>query len=68
MKTIITALFAIFVALTANAQLTDWQNLSNKDFVMRIIHDENYVCSEFYGLEFVKFVKFVVFKYLFEIR
>ena len=42
-KSIITALFAIVVALTANAQLTDWQNLTNKNFVSRIIHDQNYL-------------------------
>ena len=42
-KTIFTVLLAIVVALTANAQLTGWQNLTNKNFVSRIIHDENYL-------------------------
>ena len=42
-KNIITALLTIVATFTANAQLTDWQNLSNKNFVMRIIHDENYL-------------------------
>ena len=42
-KAIITILLAIVVALTANAQLTDWQHLTNKNFVSRIIHDENYL-------------------------
>jgi len=42
-QTIITALFAIVAVLTAKAQLTDWQNLTNKNFVSRIIHDETYL-------------------------
>lgn len=32
-----------FVAITANAQLTDWQNISSKNFVMKIIHDQNFL-------------------------
>ena len=31
------------IALTAKAQLTDWQNISSKNFVTRIIHDANYL-------------------------
>ena len=31
------------IALTAKAQLTDWQNISSKNFVTKIIHDENYL-------------------------
>lgn len=42
-QTIITALLAIVAVLTAKAQLTDWQNLTNKNFVSRIIHDENFL-------------------------
>lgn len=41
-QTIITVLLAI-VTVAANAQLTDWQNISSKNFVSRIIHDENYL-------------------------
>ena len=41
-KTIIIA-FLCLIAQTAKAQLTDWQNLTNKNFVSRIIHDENYL-------------------------
>lgn len=40
-KFIITVLLAIVVVLTVSAQLTDWQNLTNKNFVSRIIHDDN---------------------------
>ena len=32
-----------FVAITANAQLTDWQNISSKNFVTKIIHDQNFL-------------------------
>lgn len=42
-RTIITALIAMFAILTAKAQLTDWQNISSKNFVTKIIHDENYL-------------------------
>ena len=31
------------IALTAKAQLTDWQNILSKNFVTKIIHDENYL-------------------------
>ncbi|MBQ9362689.1 MAG: hypothetical protein IJT97_04610, partial [Bacteroidaceae bacterium] len=31
------------IALTAKAQLTDWQNISSKNFVTKIIHDQNYL-------------------------
>ncbi|MBR5117592.1 MAG: hypothetical protein IK100_02960 [Muribaculaceae bacterium] len=39
-QTIITILLAVTI-ITANAQLTDWQNISSKNFVMKIIHDQN---------------------------
>lgn len=32
-----------FVALSAHAQLTDWRNISSKNFVMKIIHDQNFL-------------------------
>lgn len=38
----LTALLAIAVTVT-NAQLTDWYNLTNKDFVSCIAHDDNYL-------------------------
>ena len=31
------------IALTAKAQLTDWQNISSKNIVTKIIHDANYL-------------------------
>ena len=43
MKQVILTIFLFLAVLTSNAQLTDWQNLSNKDFVSRIIHDKNYI-------------------------
>lgn len=42
-KKIILNTLIFFVTLIAHAQLTDWQNLSSKNFVSRIIHDENYL-------------------------
>ena len=41
LSNIIVILF--FVALSAHAQLTDWQNISSKNFVMKIIHDQNFL-------------------------
>ena len=41
-KILLNALF-ILIAITAQAQLTDWQNISSKNFVTKIIHDENYL-------------------------
>ena len=38
---IITSL--LIFALSAHAQLTDWQNISSKNFVMKIIHDQNFL-------------------------
>ena len=43
MKRTIFITFLCLVTLTMMAQLTDWQNLTNKDFVSRIIHDENFL-------------------------
>ena len=31
----------LLIALSAHAQLTDWRNISSKNFVMKIIHDQN---------------------------
>ena len=42
LRRIIIVLLAI-VALTAKAQLTDWRNISSHNFVMKIIHDQNYL-------------------------
>ena len=41
-QTIITILFAVAV-ITAHAQLTDWRNIASKNFVMKIIHDQNFL-------------------------
>ena len=41
-RRIIIVLLAI-VALTTKAQLTDWRNISSHNFVMKIIHDQNYL-------------------------
>ena len=42
LRRIIIVLLAI-VALTAKAQLTDWRNISSHNFVMKIIHDQNFL-------------------------
>ena len=41
-KTILNTLFFL-IAITAQAQLTDWQNISSKNFVMKIIHDQSFL-------------------------
>lgn len=38
----ITLLFSL-ITLTAAAQLTDWQNISSKNFVLKIIHDQHFL-------------------------
>ena len=43
MKEIILSLILALATITAQAQLTDWQNISSKNFVSRIIHDENFL-------------------------
>ena len=43
MKKIILNTLFFLVAFTAQAQLTDWQNISSKNFVMKIIHDQNFL-------------------------
>ena len=43
MKQVILTILLFLAALTLNAQLTDWQNLTNKNFVSRIVHDENHL-------------------------
>ena len=43
MKKIILNTLIFLVAITADAQLTDWQNISSKNFVMKIIHDQNFL-------------------------
>ena len=41
-QTFITILLAITV-ITANAQLTEWRNIVSKNFVYKIIHDQEYL-------------------------
>ena len=41
-RTILTTLLCLAV-LSVYAQLSDWQNLTNKDRVWRIIHDESFL-------------------------
>ena len=41
-RTMITMLFAV-LTITAHAQLTDWRNISSNNFVMKIIHDQNFL-------------------------
>ena len=36
-------LLVVLTTVVAYAQLTDWQNISSKNFVMKIIHDENFL-------------------------
>ena len=55
-KTILTVLLCL-VAFTAKAQLTDWQNISSKNFVTKIIHDENYVYVGTHGGGIIKIDK-----------
>ena len=43
MKEIILSLILALATITAQAQLTDWQNISSKNFVSRIIHDQNFL-------------------------
>ena len=43
MKNIIINTLFFLVAITAHAQLTNWQNISSNNFVMKIIHDQNYL-------------------------
>lgn len=55
-KSILIPLLSLIV-LTAKAQLTDWQNISSKNFVTKIIHDENYVYVGTHGGGIVKIHK-----------
>lgn len=41
-QTILTLLIAL-ASVTTHAQLTDWRNISSKNFVMKIIHDQNFL-------------------------
>ena len=43
MKKIILSLIIILATVTAHAQLTDWQNFSSNNFVMKIIHDQDFL-------------------------
>ena len=40
--TILTLLYCLIV-ISVKAQLTDWQNISSKNFVTKIIHDQNFL-------------------------
>lgn len=56
-KLTILSILICLVALTAKAQLTDWQNISSKNFVTKIIHDENYVYVGTHGGGIIKIDK-----------
>lgn len=43
MKKIILSLIIVLTTVTAYAQLTDWRNISSKNFVMKITHGQNYL-------------------------
>lgn len=43
MKKIIQTLIIALATISAHAQLTDWRNISSKNFVMKIIHDQNFL-------------------------
>ena len=43
MANVATTILLTLVAFTAHAQLTDWQNISSNNFVMKIIHDQNFL-------------------------
>ncbi len=43
MKKIILSLIIALASVTAHAQLTEWQNISSNNFVMKIIHDQNFL-------------------------
>ena len=43
MKIIILNTLFFLIAITAQAQLTDWQNISSKNFVTKIIHDQSFL-------------------------
>ena len=43
MKKIILNTLFFLIAITAHAQLTDWQNISSKNFVTKIIHDQSFL-------------------------
>ena len=42
-KQFFTTLLLSMIAFTAIAQLTDWQNITSKNFVLKIIHDQNFL-------------------------
>ena len=39
----ILTLFVTLIVIMAQAQLTDWRNISSKNFVTKIIHDQNFL-------------------------
>jgi ligand-binding sensor domain-containing protein len=43
MKIIILNMLFFLIAITVHAQLTDWQNIYSNNFVMKIIHDQNFL-------------------------
>ncbi|MBO7099972.1 MAG: hypothetical protein J6W21_08905 [Bacteroidaceae bacterium] len=42
-KFLFIALLIALATFTAHAQLTEWRNISSKNFVMKIIHDQNFL-------------------------
>ena len=42
-KRSILTLFVTLIVITAQAQLTNWRNISSKNFVMKIIHDQHFL-------------------------
>ena len=43
MKKIILTFIIALTAILARAQLTDWRNISSNNFVMKIVHDQNFL-------------------------
>ena len=43
MKIIILTLIIALTAISAHAQLSDWRNISSKNFVAKIIHDQSFL-------------------------
>lgn len=56
-KLTILSILLCLVMSTVKAQLTDWQNISSKNFVTKIIHDENYVYVGTHGGGIIKIDK-----------
>ena len=57
MNKVIIALLLALTTVTAHAHLTDWRNISSKNFVMKIIHDKNFLYVDTRGGGIVKIDK-----------